>query len=107
MNDDNWPYLLLVLVLLAVLCPWWVAALYCCCWGGAALSMGGLLLCCWLRLQPPATDPLADQAPVRADVVAVVCEPAVATSRGCRFVVEVHNFEQHCTKHYPKDAILD
>jgi ComEC/Rec2-related protein len=93
MNSDNGPYVAISLVLLAVLLPWWVAALFCCLWGWPhALKLLGLLGWCLFQMQSPPPDPLAPVHGLKAQVVAVVCEPAVATPRGCRFAVEVHHW---------------
>ena len=89
----DWPYLALGAVILTVCCPLWTALLFC-------LLVGGrwrLLLCllvpwCLWRIQPPPPDPLSASEGVRAQVVGRVCEAAVPTARGCRFVVEVHHW---------------
>lgn len=89
----DWPYLALAAVFLTVCSPCWLALLFC-------LWMGGrwrLLLCllvpwCLWRIQPPDPNPLSQTEGVRAQVVARVCEAAVATPKGCRFAVEVHHW---------------
>ena len=93
MNSENWPYIALVVVLVAVLAPAWAATLFCCLWGWPkAIRLLGLLAWCLFQQQPPPPDPLAPVQGLRARVVAVVCQPAVATPRGCRFAVEVHHW---------------
>ena len=89
----DWPFLALGAIALTVFCPWWMALLFCLLTGGRCRLLLCLLVpwCLW-RIQPPAPDPLSQAQDLRAQVVARVCEAAVPTPRGCRFVVEVHHW---------------
>ena len=92
MNTENWPYIALVVVLMTLFCPVWLTALFCCLGGRSSPALLAVLGWCLFQLQPPAPDQLSSLRDMRAQVVAVVCEPAVATERGCRFAVEVHHW---------------
>lgn len=89
----DWPYLALGAVILTVFCPWWMALLFCLLAGGRKRLLLCLLVpwCLW-RIQPPHPNTLSQAQDVSAQVVARVCEAAVPTARGCRFVVEVHHW---------------
>lgn len=93
MHTYWWPHWALTALLAGATLPGWLAILVACLSRRRNLAAGCIVLSLWTgwRCQPEP-DPLAQVVGQTVEVMAIVCEPAVATKRGCRYAIEVHHW---------------
>lgn len=97
MNASTWPYWCLLALAVGALLPpvFWISLLVPLAAFGSWRSALLILLCLlrgWMGSQAPPPGPLTGVEGSRAQVVVRVCEAAVPTAKGCRFVAEVHHW---------------